>query len=235
MSRIFSLKKSRGRIEVPGTMFNFAVRITLPFSDVSGAVRSWAMKADKLLCYEHTNTDKLHCHLLMLNTSVDAERLKQLAKACGVDGKGNQFWSFKTKSKHTGPVSEETSGRYITYMTKGQFDPKYVKGYEQEYLLALKDAWTEHEEPVSREQELYDEFEGVVIDYCRAHPEVCAPNCYIIHWSKADVLVTLARRHAFAKAARIWNVRTASMAKSFFLTYCMREEIRIDEKKYAVW
>lgn len=235
MSRIFSLKKSRGRIEVPGTMFNFAVRITLPFSDVSGAVRSWAMKADKLLCYEHTDTDTLHCHLLMLNTSVDAEALKVIAKKVGVDGKGNQFWSFKTKSKRTGPVSELTAGRYITYMSKGRFDPKYVKDFDQEYLLDMKAAWEDNAEPISKEQELYDEFEGVVIDYCREHPQDVRTGTYILHWSKADVLVALARRHAFAKAARIWNVRTASMAKSFFLTYCMREEIRIDEKKYAVW
>lgn len=216
-------------------MLNFAVRITLPFSDISGTVRSWALKADKLLCYEHDNTDKLHCHLLMLNVSVDAERLKQLAKACGVDGKGNQFWSFKTKSKRTGPVSEATSERYITYMTKGQFDPKYVKGYDMEYLSSLKEAWSEEEVAVSREEEMYNEFEGVVIDYCRDHPEHCTQGKWVIHWSKVDVLVSIARRHAFFKASRIWNVRTASMAKSFFLTYCMREDIMIDEKKFSVW
>lgn len=216
-------------------MFNFSVRITLPFSDVSGAVRSWAMKADKLLCYEHTNTDKVHCHLLMMNVSVDAERLKQIAKACGVSGKGNEFWSFKTKSKNVGPISEATTERYITYMTKGMFDPSYVKGYDEYHLQALKEAWQEGAAAISKEEELYNEFEGVVIDYCREHPQDVRTGTYILHWSKADVLVALARRHAFAKAARIWNVRTASMAKSFFLTYCMREDITIDEKKFAVW
>lgn len=215
--------------------FNFAVRITKPFSDLSGTVRQWAMKADKLLCYEHDNTDKLHCHLLMLNVSVDAERLKQISKESGVTGKGNEFWSFKTKSKKTGSVSAETAERYITYMSKGRYDPKYVKGYEPDYVQHCKESWEQGDSAPSKEELLYLEFEEAVIMFCREGPEHARQGTYILRADKTDVLALLARRIAFAKCARIWNVRTANMAKSFFLTYCMREGMVIDETKYRVW
>lgn len=215
--------------------YNFAVRITKPFSDLSGTVRQWAMKADKMLCYEHDNTDKLHCHLLMLNVSVDAERLKQISKECGVFGKGNEFWSFKTKSKKTGPVDSTTAERYITYMTKGRYDPKYVKGYESEYLSYCKSLWADGDSAPSKQELVYLDFEDNVITYCKARPEDARGILYVLRADKTDVLVSLARRYAFLKASRIWDVRTASLAKSLFLTYAMREDMIIDEKLYKVW
>ena len=73
-----------------------AVRITLPFSDVSGVVRDWALKADKLLCYEHIGekTSKPHVHLLLLGVTCNKERLKQIAKPY-VTGGGNEFLVFQ--------------------------------------------------------------------------------------------------------------------------------------------
>lgn len=62
----------------PAMPLNLSVRLTLPFSDVSGAVRQWALKADKLLCYEHVGeaTEKPHVHLLLMGCSQTVERLK---------------------------------------------------------------------------------------------------------------------------------------------------------------
>jgi len=136
---------------------NYAVRITLPYSDVSGTVHVWALKCDKLVVYQHvgSETEKVHVHLLLMSSSVSAERLKQLS---GLIGSGNEFWSFKTKSKKTGPLTDKTSGQYITYMTKGKYDPMYVKGYDSKVLVALKEAWVQRDEVAHPGRVLLAEF-----------------------------------------------------------------------------
>ena len=59
-------KKSNPKVEHPGMLEGLAIRVTLSWADASGIVRAWALKADKLLCYEHTGeaTNKDHIHLL---------------------------------------------------------------------------------------------------------------------------------------------------------------------------
>jgi hypothetical protein len=220
---------------------SLAVRITLPFSDVSGVVRAWALKADKLLCYEHTGelTEKPHVHLLLINVSVDKERLKQLAKVTGgsrLSGGGNELWSFKTKVKGAGDVSDENSRRYITYMSKGTIDPSYVKGYDEDFLAACKAGWTTKEVSPNRDQQLYSAFEERLyqLHVENPHADIWADGTSVFRHDKANDLAKLARSWAFAAHDQIWSVRTATDAKMVFLTYCMRFDIQIPDN-LKVW
>lgn len=205
-----------------------AVRITLPFSDLSGTVRAWALKADKLLCYEHVGekTSKPHCHLLLLGVACNKERLKQVAKESGLAGGGNEFWSFKT--------AKQEAERYIVYMSKGKFDAVYNKGYEPDYLQMCKDAWEKGEAEPSREEKLFRDFEERVIwPFVREHI-VDVPASQWPSWTdgttivkNAELVQHLARSWAFGHHKRIWSVRIATDAKMVFLTYCMRYDIEI--------
>lgn len=224
---------------------HFAARITLPFSDLSGAVRAWSLKCDKLLCYEHLADEKVnrtHCHLLMMYTGCTAENLKTIMKEYVDESKiegGNSFWSFKTKSKKHGAVTEETAPKYIVYMSKGVYDAKYVKGYEASYLDERKAAWVQPEEVMSKAEQEYELFEEHMYYYCRDHiqdPELMLQTGkLLLAYNQIDVLVRAARAYAFAIHKRVWTVQTARMAKSICITYAMRHGIQVPEDKVKVW
>jgi len=211
---------------------SLAVRITAPFSDLSGIVRAWALKADKLVAYEHTGdaTEKVHIHLLMLGVSCDKERLKQIAKEVRpVIGNGNGYWSFKTKIKGGIDVSPENSDRFITYMSKGFIDASYNKGFDESYLQRMKAEWTTV--APAREQVLYFAF----IDYLRYkknndYEDVFAKGSDLIDTHENVLLLkSWARSWAFAYHKSFWTVRTATDAKMVFLTHCMRSNLTIPQ------
>ena len=94
-----------------------------------------------ILCYEHVGekTKKPHVHLLLLRVSCTTARLKQLAAPWVPFGmSGNDFWSFKTKSKVLGPVNADSSRKYVIYMTKGEFRPSYNKGVFRRVFRGLQ-------------------------------------------------------------------------------------------------
>lgn len=220
---------------------NYSVRITLPFSDISGTVREWALKVDNLACYEHTRdsgANRTHCHLLLMFSSVETDGLKAIMKQTtksSLMGNGNSFWSFKTKSKKHGPITPETAPKFITYMSKGVFDPKYVKGYDEEFIEARKAAWETPDEVKTRNEQLYELFNEQMYYYCRDNPNDCIQGMYILRHDKADACVARARSFSYQLHKDIWDVQTARVAKMFFLTYCMRHNLFIDEQKYKVW
>lgn len=198
-----------------------AVRITLPFSDLSGTVRAWALKADQLVCYEHQGkkSGKRHVHMLLLGVVVDKERLKQVAKQYGLEGGGNEFWSFKKAKPET--------RRYITYMTEGTNDPMYNKGFEDDYLQACKEEYEKGEAEPSRNEKLCKEFEDIVYQSVRdLEPKPEWYDGWVI-CRDAELLRKYARSWAFKRNKLVWSGKTGSEAKLVFLTYCMRYDLVI--------
>lgn len=237
MFQVFFLEKSSPKVELPG-MHNFAVRWTLPFADVSGVVRRWALSADTLLCYQHVGsvTEKVHVHLLVMGCGVTSDRLKQYAQELGITGGGNKFWSFKSKSKVAGPLTQDTAPRYITYMTKGKYDPMYVKGYDDVFLAECKAAWVDPPEEESKMSRLYNRFDDYMYEWLRERPDRCVFGTFLPNpLVDADVVAGLARRWSFALHVSLWTVETAKVAKFAFVTYCMRNAISIPADKYKIW
>jgi len=234
------VKKSSPRVEVPGMSFNLMVRITRPFCDLSGAIRQWALKCERMAVYEHegSRTEKIHIHAILIGCSVSKERLKQLAlPMIREHGSGNEFWSFKEKDKRTKqPISATTAPGAIIYMTKGKHDPMYYLGYELEYLTALKDQWQEKAEPESREVQLCKAFEQDAIwELYLESPDVFEPGSTMVISSRYVELVAFkARSWAFKLHHCVWSVRTATDAKMVFLTYCMRYGLIIP-KEVKLW
>lgn len=222
------------------------MRISRSFSDLSGAVRSWALKADRLCVYEHvgTKTEKVHIHLLMMGVSCGAERLKQIVNESGVVGlKGQKDWSFKTAHKQLGPITDQTKDAYVTYMTKGHLKPMYYKGFEVEYLDERMAAWVEPSRLKGADELLYDKFElanpydSIIEEYqVRTQKRLQATQGTLMVLKDLsigqDVLAPRVRSWAFSVCNRIWSVRTASLAKMVFLTYSMRHNVELPNDVY---
>lgn len=114
--------------------FNHAIRITLPYSDISGIIDLWSARSNEVVVYQHIADDevsKTHVHLVLGGCEVKAEALKRMYPD---RGSGNEFWSWKTW---------DNGDKFITYMTKGNLDPVYVKNITHDRLDKAKSAWVE--------------------------------------------------------------------------------------------
>lgn len=124
-------------------MPHYAVRVTHSWLQAQCIAYLWALRADKVLVFEHsqetkTARDKTHIHMLLVNTSIDKKQLRNLAKETNVPTKGNENMSFK--------MADEPFVKYITYMSKGVLQPKYNKGWTPEELEEYRLLWVDPNE-----------------------------------------------------------------------------------------
>jgi hypothetical protein len=129
-------------------------------------VGDWGLVAKRVLCYEHPDPGNIHCHLLLTGVYVTTQNLKDTMWAHGVPCKGSGQLTFSRtfKDKQTDKkmeITDETIPKYISYMSKGKYDPKYVQGYDEETLVLYKSQWvTFTKEPPS--YQLFKRFEASV-------------------------------------------------------------------------
>jgi len=130
------------------SLYDWAIRVTLPFSDCSGAIQAWFNRAESGVCYEHEADEEVnqtHIHIVLFGSPVGDEQLKKMFRLmCHIPGKGNGFWSYKSSyrdrnTKAEVPVDEGA----ITYASKGILRPKLVKLFSQEKVEQLRLAWVE--------------------------------------------------------------------------------------------
>lgn len=210
--------------------FNYAVRITRSFEFCKRFVAAWALRCDKILAYEHvgTATEKIHIHLIIINCDVTAEQLRNIAKPLGFAVlKGNGDFSFKTKDKKYGPVTD--SPRYICYMSKGQYDPLYNKGYSDAELAEAKSAYVPMGN-LSKDEKYYNDF---VKSY--QFPDI--PKYQVVnatypkgYYPGFENVESHARSFAFKAKSLMWTQATAALTRTLTMTYCMRNDIQFDMK-----
>jgi len=206
---------------------NYAVRITRAWSAIERAIHAIALRCDKVLAYEHVGsaTEKVHVHLILIGVRCDVDTLKNDMKRNGLATlKGNGEWSFKTKDKKYGDV--EDSPKYITYMTKGQHDPKYNKGYTQEELDQAKSNWVERSNKSKAEIE-YWAFDALV-------PKDLPPEYEMVNGKPIHMPYRAfkeVRRRAMAYAMEKLHVMTPAcknMIQMLYKTYCYKHNIEMD-------
>ena len=162
---------------------NLAVRITLPyFGEVDCIADRWVNHCDQVIVYEHPGT-RLHCHLLLINCTVTTQRLKQLSRR---SERGNTFWNFK--------ACDSDLGKYITYMSKGQFDPERCREdedpkpkYTWKQCEALKKLWVEPAPKAPKKQTTYERYMAFEADV-RAKPiEQRCDDTWIRLWARSNL------------------------------------------------
>lgn len=126
-------------------MPNYAPRISLPFNDVSGVIHMWASSCLQMAVFQHDSDEKVnttHVHMIMLGCKYKTcETLKdQFYKITGrKDLSGNSLWEWT----HTEWKGDPDIG-FITYMSKGELRPVYVKDITDEKVEELRKKWVSH-------------------------------------------------------------------------------------------
>ena len=188
---------------------NYAVRLRASYETLKTTVADWALKAEKVLCYEHNDKkENVHCHFLLYQVYESVDTLKRAMRSHGIDLKGNAQLSFKTSFKLKDgakvDITDETISKYVTYMSKGKYDPSYNKGYDPAFVATCKLAWVNHKLS-TREESLFAGFSeemGVLLTkHCEDRdPERPGINLNIVH--------RVAVRFCLAKMNGILNVQT---------------------------
>jgi len=152
---------------------NYAVRLRTSYETLKTTVADWALLSEKLLCYEHNDKkENVHCHFLLYGVYDSVDTLKRKMRSHGIDLKGSGQLSFKTSFKLKDgtkvDITDETIPKYVTYMSKGKYDPSYNKGYDPEFIAACKAAWINH--PKSTRDE------ALLVDFTKYIDEVQEPK-----------------------------------------------------------
>lgn len=96
----------------------------------------------KSIWYFHPNgtTAGPHIHALIWNHEQTAETLRNKIKR-RFNLVNKTHYGISNKYERGTLMSEETVPTYITYMSKGQYDPIYMKDYTDEYANERKREW----------------------------------------------------------------------------------------------
>lgn len=204
--------------------YDFAVRITRPYDDFARVVARWALECDKMVVYQHTGsrTAKVHIHLAIEGSRICREQLRNIANTILTQPcKGQGDWSFKVWDK------EE---RYIVYMTKGQHDPMYNKGYDDVYLSGLKSKYKPPSIKANPLERIYvSVFEDAqsLKEVYEMNLECGATNLSFIKWVRNSCL-TQSLQH---NNTRLITPKVRQDAITLFITYCKEHNVKITDEK----
>jgi len=115
-------------------MSNWKLRVDGSWHDVSSAMLQVSEKCVKAVFYEHPSTGSkcVHVHGLIWGYAQKEDTLRNKCKAIS---KGSYEASQNQRKK--GPPVDEG---FISYMSKGKYDPQHLKGWTQEQIDVLKAA-----------------------------------------------------------------------------------------------
>lgn len=119
---------------------NYAVRITREYSQLLSYIPRIALVCEKMVVYEHNeNVSRVHIHAHIWGCSQTDDTLKNwLSQTLGVKVNKSDI-SFKQQYKPKGSTqSMPIDDGNISYMSKGKYNPVYVKGYTNEEIEELK-------------------------------------------------------------------------------------------------
>lgn len=208
--------------------YAYFVRITHAYENLRSLVSLWSMRCEKIVVYEHvgTQTEKVHCHILILGSNTQKKQLRNIGSTC-VNLKGNEMCSFKD--------ADEDYERACVYMTKGKLSPMFLKGFDSSDAELWKSKWVEPtiDPKISSAEKLYNEFESVMEDTSDYAPPV---DCFgkDLDEFKFNYIKRCARSFAFSRNKFLWSQKFINDYKLLCMTYCMRRDIPIPSKhKFA--
>lgn len=122
---------------------NYAVRITRTYEQLQEIVVKMVNACKNVVCYEHpadNEVKRTHCHFLLVECNVSTDTLKNwIKKQCGDVDKTD--WSFKSARQ---TLEEMTT--YMTYMSKGRYDPRFNNLVAPDVIEELKGKWVNPED-----------------------------------------------------------------------------------------
>jgi len=117
---------------------DYAIRIARSNRDISGVYDMYKGVCEVLVVYEHPNNSREgeHLHMIMIGSTKGSDTLKNYLKKLYGEFRA-QDWSFKTTFKRDGEVLP-VSKKFISYMSKGKYDPVYMYGVSADEISVYK-------------------------------------------------------------------------------------------------
>lgn len=132
-----------------------------------------AERSDVVCCVEHpkdSGCQRTHCHIYVSGCKVKYDAIGNKLSSIGI-AKGNEGRSIKDKGIDEG---------YITYMSKGQFNPSFVQGLTTERYEQLKACWVNKESSPAKgekakrvEKTDFQIYEEIVAELEKPYPCFC--------------------------------------------------------------
>jgi len=131
-------------------MTHYAIRISREYIDISGTINKMSELSEMSVWYEHPadeDVSRTHVHGLLMSSSINTDSVKNwIKKELNLKTFDRSDWVFSTtytskKIKYS--ITMESYPKYITYMTKGIFQPKFNKGFDPEFLEQRRLLWVE--------------------------------------------------------------------------------------------
>lgn len=142
-------------------MYNHAIRITKPYSDVKDVIDLWATRSQEVAVYQHDADEEVkqtHVHMILLGCEVKEEQLKRDSK---LPAGGNKLWSFKQQYEDVSGNKVPIDRQFITYMSKGKLSPVFLKNISQEEVESSRQKWVD---PVKDDTAKSDPLEPIIRD-----------------------------------------------------------------------
>lgn len=194
----------------------FAIRLSRSYEECKDFLADLADKSEAMVVYEHAdNVERVHIHgLLVFNRKEDTLRNKFKCFE-------KTDWSLKAKWKG-GTVNEG----FIAYMSKGVYEPKYVKGFSQDVIDFQKSKGYKKEDFVEKEFKQgknkltkYEIIQLVRVRILEKHDSYYAKNLMDVI---KDVLVEQKQCLGVYKAVDLYDAYRMHFDGASFVSDCMR-------------
>lgn len=108
-------------------------------------IESVAERCERLIVYRHPKeeAERDHIHGLCYNTTLSEKVFREWCNRKLKLEKSNKSYSVGSTFGKNVKISDLTYTQYITYMSKGKYDPLYNKGFADEDIVELKRQWKE--------------------------------------------------------------------------------------------
>ena len=167
------------------------IRITNTYTQLSDFCKRLIPVCDKVVIYEH-EASRVHIHGLLINCKVSTDTLKNwIKKDLKVSAYPKSDWSFT--------VGQDDG--FITYMTKGLLNPKFVHGYTDEFLEAKRTSWVPVEKRKAEKTQYKLKSENPTEAKFRQNElmQMVKDRCKANDWSSMDQILTCIRQVVYVE------------------------------------
>jgi len=194
-------------------MAHYSLRVSREYSVLKSLVEHIAEKSSKVLIYQHDADDEIsrtHIHVAIFGYTMSKPTLiNKMTEYVPEWVGGNADYCCK---KWDGKI------KYITYMTKGNISPSYIKEYTSEELEEARSLWTEKLSTAGMEYAI-----------CfRDHLDMAQD---VSKYSDIDFenmlghVKRVARTYSYKSAGEVWTLQAAQKYKMLVSTWFFRANV----------
>lgn len=223
------------------TRDSYFIRATYPYEDLKPLIDIWAPLCEKMAVYEHNGEEQenVHCHIAIVGFKKTKKQMINYARNTMVSWEGNEDYSCKG-------MSDDFDRQYV-YMTKGIYEPSYLKVYTQEDADEWKRKWVPADAPITVDELHYNAcFNGFTSEdwmelmdaekarirknYSNSSEE--SLEVAMLKWTPKETkkfvynkVLERANSYISKNVVKVCNTKFFNLQKMLVLTYCFKNNI----------